>query len=211
MEKSEKFREQKAGFVHLIGRERNLNKDNGVEENRDRLVGQLRAGNRAAARELVDIYYEQIYLFLRRLGHSRQAGEDLTQECFLQAWYRISQLKNGQMLNGWLYGIAANTSKQYWRKNKSEEAVDIGEIDVPDNGSMVSPEKAVHYEQLVRLKIALGRLSRKLKQAVVMHYMQQLTIEEAAEAMGVREGTLKSRLNRALKVLKKQIDPEMES
>jgi len=184
--------------------------DDYVEENHNTLVGLLRSRNRAAARELVDIYYGRIYMFLRRLGHSRQASEDLTQECFLQAWFRIGQLKNGQMLNGWLYGIAANVSKSHWRKNKSEKAVDIGEIDVPDDHTL-SSENAAHYEQLGRLKTALEQLSRKLKQAVVLHYMQHLTIAEAAEAMGVREGTLKSRLNRALKVLKKRIGPEMEN
>ena len=210
MEKSEKFREQKADFAHLIGRERKLNMDDCAEENRDMLVGRLKAGNQAAARELVDIYYGQIYVFLRRLGHSRQVSEDLTQECFLRAWYRIGQLKNGQRLDSWLYGIAVNASKLHWRRNKSEKTVDISEINLPDN-RMVSSEEAAHYERLIRLKIALGQLSRKLRQAVVLHYMQHLTIAEAAEAIGVREGTLKSRLNRALKVLKKQIGPETET
>jgi RNA polymerase sigma-70 factor (ECF subfamily) len=209
MEKNEKFREQIADLAHLIGRERNLNMDDGVEKNRDSLVSRLRAGNRAAARELVDIYYGPIYQFLRRLGHSRQAGEDLTQECFLQVWFRIGQLKDGQMLNGWIYGIAANASKLYWRRNKSEKAVNISDIDLPDKHAGGS-EDAAHYEQLVRLKSALGQLPRKLKQAVVLHYMQHLTIAEAAEAVSVREGTLKSRLNRALKFLKRQIGPETE-
>ncbi|MHC4596847.1 MAG: RNA polymerase sigma factor, partial [Planctomycetota bacterium] len=62
-----------------------------------------------------------------------------------------------------------------------------------------------HNEQLEQLKNAVTRLPIKLRQAVVLHYMQQLTITEAAEAAGIRKGTFKSRLNRALKALRKRV------
>jgi len=61
------------------------------EKRQDWLAAQLKAGNRAAAAELVDLYYEQIYLFMRRLGHSCQVSEDLTQASFLAAWQHIGQ------------------------------------------------------------------------------------------------------------------------
>jgi RNA polymerase sigma factor (sigma-70 family) len=51
----------------------------------------------------------------------------------------------------------------------------------------------------------VGELPRKLREAIVLHYMQHLTISEAAEAAGIREGTFKSRLNRALRALRKQV------
>lgn len=60
-------------------------------------------------------------------------------------------------------------------------------------------------EQLERLKSAVSRLPAKLRQSVVLHYMQQLTISEAADAADVRPGTFKSRLNRALRALRKHI------
>ena len=65
--------------------------------------------------------------------------------------------------------------------------------------------KIEHYEQLGQLKDAVGKLPMKLKQAVVLHYMQHLTIAEAAEAAGVRAGTFKSRLSRALRALEKRL------
>jgi RNA polymerase sigma factor (sigma-70 family) len=67
------------------------------------------------------------------------------------------------------------------------------------------PEKISHYEELARLQEAVARLPWKLGKAIVLHYMQHLTIVEAAEAAGVREGTFKSRLNRALQILRKQV------
>ena len=205
MKKKAKFMEQKAGFAHLKDGQRDLEASmEYLEQRRDSLAARLRAGNRAAAAELVDIYYEQIYLFMRRLGHSCQASEDLTQESFLAAWQHIGQLRSGKALNSWLYRIAGNVSKLYWRRHKNREAVGIEWIDVADSNE-AECGKMGHLEQLGRLKDAVAMLPMKLRQAVVLHYMQHLTIAEAAEAAGAREGTFKSRLNRALKVLRRQI------
>ncbi len=178
-----------------------------LEQRRNSLAARLKAGNRAAAVEFVDIYYRQLYTFFRRLGHSNQASEDLTQECFLAAWQHIGQLRSGKTLNSWMYRIAANASKLYWRGHKYNKAVSIEGIDVPDDGEPVS-DKTGHQEQLGQLKNAVAELPIKLRQAVVLHYMQHLTIAEAADAAGVRCGTFKSRLNRALKNLKGRVVSE---
>jgi RNA polymerase sigma-70 factor (ECF subfamily) len=179
------------------------------EQRQNSLAARLRAGNRAAAAELVDIYYQQLYTFFRRLGHSCQASEDLTQECFMAAWQHIGQLRSGSTLNSWIYRIAGNISKLYWRGHKVSKAVSIEEIDVPDSGEPEF-EKTGRSEQVVRLKNAVEMLPVKLRQAVVLHYMQHLTIAEAAEAAGVRGGTFKSRLNRALKILKRYFSEDGE-
>ena len=178
-----------------------------MEKRRDSLAARLRTGNRAAAAELVDIYYQQIYLFMRRLGHDGQVSEDLTQQSFLQAWQHIDQLRDGKALNGWLYRIAGNVSKLYWRKHKAGRSVSIEGIDVAQS-SQTESDKIGDYEQLGRLKNAVVRLPAKLRRVVVLHYMQHLTIAEAAQAAGVTQGTFKSRLNRALKALRKQVTSE---
>jgi RNA polymerase sigma-70 factor (ECF subfamily) len=174
-----------------------------LEKRRNSLVVRLKAGNRAAAVELVDEYYEQLYVYMRRLGHNRQVSEDLTQESFLQAWQHVGQLRNEKALTSWLYHIAGNVSKLYWRRHKGKEAASIEGFDVPDDGK--SEERTGDYEQLERLQNAIVQLPQKLREAIVLHYMQHLSICEAAEAAGVREGTFKSRLSRALKALRKQV------
>jgi len=201
VEKKTKLTEQKAGFAHHIGGQQNGGRQKCLEMERDSLAERLKAGNRAAAAELVDIYYEQIYLFMRRLGHSCQVSEDLTQETFLQAWQHIEHLKEGKALNSWLYRIASNVSKLYWRRHKGKKKIGIEAVDTPDN----SNNKIEHCEQLERLHNAVLKLPGKLRQVLVLHYMQHMTIAEAAEAAGIRKGTFKSRLSRALKVLRKQM------
>ena len=174
------------------------------EQRQNSLAARLRAGNRAAAAELVDIYYQQLYVFFRRLGHSCQVSEDLTQECFIAAWQHIGQLRSESTLNSWMYRIAGNVSKVYWRRHETSKAVSMEGVDVPDGGESES-EKTGHSEEVGRLKNAVEELPMKLRQAVILHYMQHLTIVEAADAAGVRCGTFKSRLNKALRILKKQM------
>ena len=196
--------EQKSGSAHPITKLREHNKTKEQSEQRlNSLVRRLRAGDHTAAAELVDIYYKQIYLFMRRFGHDRQVSEDLTQESFLNAWHHIGQLRDGKALNGWLYRIAGNVSKLYWRRNKRKKTAALENIDVSDS-TKAGLDIAEHNEQLEQLKNAVARLPVKLRQTVVLHYMQQLTIAEAADAAGIRDGTFKSRLNRALTTLRKQ-------
>ena len=177
-----------------------------MEKRPDSLAERLKAANRAAAAELVDSYYQQIFLFFRRLGHNRQVSEDLTQESFLQAWQHIGQLRSNELLNSWLYRIAGNISKQYWRGHKNMDALSIEQtdIDVPDSSEPGSDNMEL-VDQLRRVKNAIAKLPIKLRQPLVLHYMQHLNVGEAAEAAGVREGTFKSRLNRALKALRKKL------
>jgi len=168
------------------------------------LAAGLKSGDCAAATELVDRYYRQIFLFMRRLGHDYQASEDLTQETFLRAWSHLGQLRDGKALEGWLYRIAGNVARLHWRKRKDKPTSSIERINTPHNDKAAS-DKAGENEQLSRLDEAVGKLPWKFRQAIVLHYMQHLTISEAAEAVGVREGTFKSRLNRALNTLRKRI------
>ncbi len=201
MANNAKNTEHKADLAYPNDKQRIINvKKEYPRQKQKFFVARLRAGDQKAASELVDMYYKQIYLYMRRLGHDRQISEDLTQESFLNAWRHIGQLRDGKALNGWLYRIASNTSKLFWRKHK--EVAGIEDIEVSDNST--THEKVGHNEELEFLRNAVERLPMKLRQTIVLHYMQQLTIAEAAEAEGIREGTFKSRLNRALTVLRKQ-------
>ena len=205
MEKNTKSTEQKVGLAHPNGQQDDAAKrEERLEERRDSLAVRLRTGDRSAAAELVDMHYEQIYVYMRGLGHDRQVSEDLTQETFLQAWRHIGQLRDGKALKGWLYRIAGNVSRLYWRKRMGKETTNVESIDVPQSRG-AERDKVSRNEELGQLKNAVARLPWKFRQAIVLHYMGHLTIAQAAEAAGVRQGTFKSRLNRALNILREQV------
>jgi len=173
-----------------------------VNDRQESLVRRLRAGDRTAAAELADAYYQQIYLFIRRLGHSKPVSEDLTQECFLAAWQHLGQLRDDTALSSWLYRIAGNVSKMYWRRHKSDP-ISMEQISLA--GSSDADANTEQAEQFRRVRSALLKMPMKWRQVVILHYMQNLTITEAAEAAGVRQGVFKSRLNAAIKNLRKRL------
>jgi RNA polymerase sigma-70 factor (ECF subfamily) len=210
MEETPKSGEQDMPGAHHIGEQQVAQSPYmHPEQAQDVLDARLRAGECSAAADLVDRYYEQIYLFMRRLGHDVQVSEDLTQETFLNAWYHIGQLRDGKALSSWLYRIAANVSRLHWRRHKDRDASTIEKVDVAGN-EPGGAERLGQNEELKRVRVAVSQLPVKLRQVVVLHYMQHLTIAEAAEASGVRQGTFKSRLNRALRMLKRQMAQKQE-
>lgn len=177
-----------------------------LEKGRDSLVARLKTGQCSAASELVDLYHNQIFLFFRRMGHNYSASQDLTQQTFIKAWKNIKRLRNTKSLNAWLFAIAANLSRKQWRRYrfKPKMMVIINVNCLPDSREANSDPVEL-ADDLNELKAAVSRLPVKLRQAVVLHYMQHLSIQEAATAASVRAGTFKSRLSRALKALRKEL------
>lgn len=204
MEKDTQATEQTADMAHLSTEVASVQPILASVEEVAMLAKRLRQGEQAAATELVDRYYQRIYLFMRAVGHDRQISEDLTQETFMRAWRHIRQLREGKALNGWLFRIAGNVSRLHRRRLKGKDSVSLEAVEPPADG-IDSSFEAGEQEQRERVQQAVRRLSWKLRQAIVLHYMEQLTIAEAADAAGVREGTLKSRLNRGLEALRKEV------
>jgi RNA polymerase sigma factor (sigma-70 family) len=203
MQKNAEPTEQDQARAHLISQRAPAEPGDGASRmDHELLAGRLRRGERAAAQELVDGYYDRIYMFMRAVGHDRQTSEDLTQETFMQAWHHVGQLRNGKALSSWLFRIAANMSRLYWRKHKGTVGFDPAPAPADDAGG---PDAASGQEELTRVHDAVTHLPQKLRQAIVLHYVEQLSISEAAVVAGIRKGTLKSRLNRALEVLRKQV------
>lgn len=165
----------------------------------------LKKGDRLAAEAIVDRYYKTIYRYLRRMGNDHQLSEELTQQTFAQVWQKIGTLRKAHSLRAWLYRIGYNAAAAHWRKHKRKNTVALGEHDVECNQptGLQSLEKD---EEVLLLQQAVNRLSPKLQQTIVLHYLEQLTIAEGAIAAGIRPGTFRSRLSRGLKQLRNDLD-----
>jgi len=141
---------------------------------------------------------------MRRLGYSVAVSEDLTQESFLQIWQHIGQLRSSKALKSWIYKVASNVSKLYLRRHKGKQQPSIEEIVLPASDDS-EVDMAEFNEQLNRLNKAVIELPIKLREVIVLHYMQGMNIREGAQILSVREGTFKSRLSRGLTILRKEL------
>lgn len=172
-----------------------------MKEKLDSLAARLRSGNRPAAEEFVTLYFGNVYKLLRRLGHSHHISEELTQETFVTAWQKIGQLRDGRALDTWLYRITVNCSREFWRRSKKNGGVEIELIEdrlaAPEQGS-----DAEEKEMMAVIRKDVSKLPVKLREVVVLHYLQDLSISSTAEILDVTKGTVKGRIGRALTKLR---------
>ncbi len=136
------------------------------------------------------------FLFLK----DRQLAQDAAQESFVKAWRAMDSLKDNGAEKAWLMKIAANTCKNMLR-SRYFRMVDrsVSTDDLPEPAS----EDRQTDESLLREVLALPD---KYREAVVLHYYQELTAEETAQALGIPAATVRTRLKRARELLKTRLE-----
>ena len=155
-------------------------------------------------------YKENIFRIC--LGFSRNPwdAEELTQEVFLKAYRKISSLDNSHLSRGWLFKVAKNTCLDYVKKRHLKRLFQLksNSPSVDDN----SPEmRVIQNEQLQILKRAVSQLSKRNREVFVLKEYGHLSYEEIALTLGIKKGTVMSRLNRARQTVinkLKEVDDE---
>ena len=175
----------------------------------ERLCEQARAGNRQAASELVTLYYERVYSYLRRLCAGDDEAADLTQKTFCKAWSSLGSYQGRSSFSTWLHGIAHHVYVD-WRRQKNftdAQAEDWWESCAADGPSPF--EDAAERDLAQQLYALVEQLEEGARQTVHLHYYQGLTLNETAEVLGIATSTVKYRLREALNVLKSQaVEPQ---
>ena len=170
-----------------------------------------RAGrvDKNAACELLEIYYADIYSYLRRLCGSVADAEDLTQQTFLKVWSSLDSFAGRSKFSTWLYRIAHNTYIDFHRNNYhiNRDRSDQWWAECTDENP--GPLANVADRQLARsLYEAVDQLDDGKKHIVHLHYYQGLSIRETAKVMGIAKSTVKYRLREVFKILRAKIDVE---
>lgn len=176
----------------------------------DVYVHQTVEGDAEAFNELVNRHHSKIYgLAYRMLGNPDDAA-DATQETFLEAYKSVKSFQFQSQFGTWLYRIGINTCQQYIRKSQSNErklTAYTREAEIHGSASESdSPERMmIKTEQSEVIQGAIDRLPPKQREVVTLYYMQHLKYREIAEILECSEGTVASRLNQALKNLKRKL------
>ena len=152
---------------------------------------------------LVERYQDVMYgtAFLMTRNHA-SAGE-ATQEAFLRAWRALAGYRGGS-LRAWLVRILVNQVISSARR-KSLESVPLEDVAEARFLEQSGDDPAVETERLLEreaVQRALQGLSEEQRQVVTLRYFAELSVEETAVALGIRQGTVKSRLFRALERLR---------
>jgi RNA polymerase sigma factor (sigma-70 family) len=175
------------------------------------LVARWRGGDAAAGQDLFARHFDSLYRFF--LNKAEDAVDDLIQATFLAVVASRDEFRGDASFRSYLFAIARHELYAHYRKRARRNAEDdIGELSVEDLGTRPSGVLARHREQQLLLR-ALRSLPLDLQVALELHYWEELSGSEMAVALGVPEGTARSRLRRALERLEEALkqladDPE---
>lgn len=173
------------------------------------LVDELRHGSRAALAELFDRYADTVYTYCFRRTASWTTAEDATSTVFLEAWRGRASMRvvDGSALP-WLYGIANNVCRNSARsRRRMAQALTRvpHEGTAPDHAEQVAAR--LDSERRMRAVLdSVRRLPRHEQEVLALIAWSGLTYEQAATALDVPVGTVRSRLARARRRLGELID-----
>ena len=176
-----------------------------MEPDGNELVESVRRGDQAAAVRLIDLFYERIYAFLRRLSGNDADAADLTQNTFKRAWQSLPSFAGRSSVGSWLHGIAYHIYVDWRRLDRHTEPRSTEWWAACPAEGPSPAEAAVRNDLATALYSFVERLEPDLRDTVHLHYYQDLTLQETSEALGVATSTVKYRLRQALSELQKRL------
>ena len=162
---------------------------------------------------LVETHQQRIYRVLLGMVGDADAAEALTQDCFLKAYQNRAAFRGEGSVVGWLLRIAINLARDhgrsrlqnFWRKLIAGHK-DVAEVaeKVPD--PQASPERELlAREELAAVWSAVEMLSAQQRAVFVLRFVEEMTLEQIAEATSLKTGTVKSHLFRALGGIRRKL------
>jgi RNA polymerase sigma-70 factor (ECF subfamily) len=184
------------------------------------LVARARDGEVEAFEVLYRSHQAGVYTFILSQVREAELAADLTQQAFVRAWESLRRLREPGAFKGWLYRIASNLILDEVKSGRSRlevAASALGEEDptattpaaLDDGGNPEAMLESAELRQAVWA--ALNELSPEHRAAVVMHHVEGMGVSEIAKAVGVRPGTIMSRLARAREALRKSLSQYVEA
>jgi len=180
-------------------------------------IEKLRAGDAEAFGLLIDRYSADIYALLCRITGDASDAADLTQDTFMRALQSVKKFRGDSEVKTWLFRIAINESRnrfRWWKRRKRDLTISL-DATIGDSETRISdtlsdhsqsPEdQTLERERGAALKTALLDLPQIFREAVVLCDIEGLSYEETAAALGIRIGTVKSRISRGREELRQRL------
>ncbi|GAB7054867.1 MULTISPECIES: sigma-70 family RNA polymerase sigma factor [Paenibacillus] len=154
-------------------------------------VRKAQQGDRDAFTRLIKNMEGNLYRIASSILKSDQEKLDAAQEAIIKAYVSLPTLNHPRFFKTWMIRILIRECMRIARSRK--KVIPIGEI--------VEPAADQRFENRIELQEAINSLEEDHRTVILLHYMEDLSIKDIAEILEQREGTIKSRLNRARKRL----------
>lgn len=169
------------------------------------LVQRASGGDTRAFERLYREHAGRVYGLCLRMTRDTHLAEDCTQETFINAWRALPKFETRSSLSTWLHRIAVNVTLARRRKVTPVEPLPEQEGDGGGTGgwTLETPVEVRDIEE------AIGTLPEGARDALVLHALYGYSHGEAAEMLGVAEGTCKAQLHRARRLLRERLNVEV--
>jgi len=161
------------------------------------LLRRVAAGDRMAFRALYDRYADRVFRFAVSIVRRAHLAEDVLQETMIVVWKRAKTFRGDAKVSTWILGIARNVAFNLLRREKRGDRL-------PDE-KPAQGDPAEQVEMAVRVERALETLPDHHREVMHLVFYEEMNLREAAEVLGIPEGTVKSRMHHARKTLAKEL------
>ncbi|MGO8949996.1 MAG: RNA polymerase sigma factor [Ktedonobacterales bacterium] len=155
-----------------------------------------------AFRHLVETHHELVTKTTRALLNDRSLAEDAAQEAWLDVWHGLGRFQQGAAFRPWLLAIVANRCRMLTRRatlaTTPLEADEALLLPGPDDVAWT----AIQRETGTEILAIITMLSDEHQRILALHYFADLNISEMSVVLGIPSGTVKSRLHRALTLIR---------
>jgi RNA polymerase sigma-70 factor, ECF subfamily len=172
------------------------------------LIKRAQRGDTHAYEELVHAYQGIAFRTAYVIARDASDAEDATQDGFVRAWRALGRFREGAPFRPWLLRIVANEARNRRRSAGRRAHLALrAATETPSGDAAPSPEAALlTAEQRAGLLAAVEELPEDQRAVVALRYFVGLSEHEVGEALGVPQGTVKSRTARALERLRESYD-----
>ena len=168
-----------------------------VAESEQLPVQLAREGKPEAWDALFRRYQLPLYVYVFELVHNEQTSLDIVQETFIAAARHIGSLRDDDKFGSWLFGIAHQKVFQLWRKRGGKEIL-LGEIpESPDESETGPDDLLIRREQEAEFMNLLNQLPLPQRSVLLLHFVEDFSLEEIARITETQLGTVKSRIHYA--------------
>jgi RNA polymerase sigma-70 factor (ECF subfamily) len=172
------------------------------------LIRQARAGSDAAWESLVQQHQQAVFRLAYLLTGDAADAEDVAQEAFIRAFRSLERFDTARPWRPWVLSITANLARNR-RRTIGRYLANLSRFARLNPEPVFNPEgQIVEQHRAQALWQAVRRLERPDQEVIYLRYFLELPVEEAAAVLQVAEGTVKSRLHRALIRLRAVVEAE---
>jgi RNA polymerase sigma-70 factor (ECF subfamily) len=177
-----------------------------VAESEQLPVQQAREGKPEAWDALFRRYQLPLYVYVFELVRNEQTSLDIVQETFIAAARHIGGLREDGKFGSWLFGIAHQKVIQHWRKRGGKEVLFDEVPESPDEFESGPDDLLIRREQEAEFMNLLNQLPLPQRSVLLLHFVEDFSLEEIARITETQLGTVKSRIHYAKKSLRKMLE-----